>query len=146
MESVGAIYFHQSFQIILIAGAIGAFFGGTTALALYRVGLFVLRRRSYLFRPLLLFPHKIQLYHCFLRHCRNFSGCFIQYIRTYCIILATPWRRHRSHVQSIFYLINGGKFFLLVWIAGILIAFLGFLFQLKPWKEKGYWNERRNRG
>ena len=41
-RSRGSIYFQQSLQITLIAGAIGAFFGGVTAFALYRVGLFVL--------------------------------------------------------------------------------------------------------
>ena len=95
----GAIYFHQSFQIILIAGAIGAFFGGTTALALYRVGLFVLCAGLTFLGLYFFFPHKIQLYHCFLRHCRNFSGCFIQYIRTYCNYSCHfLGRRHRSHV------------------------------------------------
>lgn len=139
----GAIYFHQSFQIILIAGAIGAFFGGTTALALYRVGLFVLCAGLTFLGLYFFFPTKSNYTIVFYGIAAILVGVLSNIYEHIVIILATSLGGGIG-AMYIFYLINGGNFSL-VWIAGILIAFLGFLFQLKPWKEKGYWKERRNR-
>lgn len=139
----GAIYFQQSLQIMMIAAAIGAFFGGTAAFALYRVGLFLLCAGLTFFGLYFFFPSNSNQTIVFYGIAAVFVGILSNIYEHIVIILSTSLGGGMGAIY-VFYLINGGKISL-VWIAGILISILGFLFQLKPWKKKGYWNERRNR-
>lgn len=139
----GSIYFHQSVQITLIAGAIGAFFGGTTAFALYRVGLFALCAGLTFFGLYTFFPSDSSQTLLFYGIAGIIVGILSNIYEHIVIILVTSFGGGIGSMQ-IFYFINGGTSSL-VWIAGILVSLLGFIFQLKPWKSKGYWSERRMR-
>lgn len=139
----GSIYFQQSLQITLIAGAIGAFFGGVTAFALYRVGLFVLCAGLTFFGFYFFFPTDSRQALLFYLIAGVIVGILSNLYEHIVIILATSICGGLGALQ-LYYLINGGNPSL-VWICGILISILGFVFQLKPWKDRGYWRERRSR-
>ncbi len=144
-----SIYFSQPASVTVIASAAGAFLGGAVCFSMYRVGLFVLSGGLTFWGLHILFPmatHQTLLIFIIIGMAVGILANIYDHI---VIILVTSVGGGIWSILLLSILLGEHTLFQTPgaweWIAGILTAGLGLIFQLKPWKKKGYWSQRRNR-